>query len=109
MKAWPERPKGIGERSYRKYMARQSEKTINGTKYTLQSVSPQWYMEINDEYGMTGGKRDTAGYIDTLFKNVVVSPKEVATEGIGYFNKSNDIDTTEKLLKEIESFLRERE
>lgn len=90
-------------------MARQSEKTINGTKYTLQSVSPQWYMEINDEYGMTGGKRDTAGYIDTLFKNVVVSPKEVATEGIGYFNKSNDIDTTEKLLKEIESFLRERE
>ena len=97
-KAWPERPKGIGERSYRKYMAKKSGVTVNGTDYTLQSVSPQWYMEINDKYGMTGGKRDTA-----------IEPKEVASEGIGYFNRNDDIDSTEKLLHEIESFLRKRE
>ncbi len=108
MRAWPERPKGLSERSYRKYMARKKEVTINGNKYTLQSISPQSYMEMNDASGMTGGKRSTAGYIDTLFKNVVVEPKEVSTEGLEYFNKSDDIDTTEKLLKEIESFLRER-
>lgn len=108
MKAWPERPKGLSERSYRKYMARKKEVTVNGAKFTLQSMSPQSYMEINDKYGMTGGKRDTAGYIDTLFKNVVVEPKEVSTAGMDYFNQNDDIDTTEKLLKEIESFLRGR-
>ena len=108
-KAWPERPKGIGERSYRKYMAKKSGVTVNGTDYTLQSVSPQWYMEINDKYGMTGGKRDTAGYIDELLKNAVIEPKEVASEVIGYFNRNDDIDSTEKLLHEIESFLRKRE
>lgn len=89
-------------------MARQKETTINGMKFTLQSISPQSYMEINDEYGMTGGKRNTAGYIDTLFKNVVIEPKEVGSGGVEYFNKNDDIDTTEKLLKEIESFLRQR-
>ena len=108
MKTWPERPKGLSERSYRKYMARKKEVTVNGSKFTLQSISPQSYMEMNDEYGMTGGKRNTAGYIDTLFKNVVIEPKEVNNEGMEYFNKNDDIDTTEKLMKEIESFLRGR-
>ncbi|MDE7331208.1 MAG: hypothetical protein K2O16_03055 [Lachnospiraceae bacterium] len=89
-------------------MAKQKKATVNGTEYTLQSVSPQWYMEINDECGMTGGKRNTAKYIDEMFKNVIVSPPEVRNEGIGYFNLNDDIDSTEKLLKEIESFLRER-
>ena len=108
MKEWPERPKGLSERSYRKYMARKKETTVNGIKFILQSISPQSYMEINDENGMGGGKRNTAGYIDTLFKNVVIEPKEVNTGGLGYFNQNDDIGTTEKLLKEIESFLRER-
>lgn len=89
-------------------MARKKEVTVNGSKFTLQSISPQSYMEMNDEYGMTGGKRNTAGYIDTLFKNVVIEPKEVNNEGMEYFNKNDDIDTTEKLMKEIESFLRGR-
>lgn len=108
MKAWPERPKGLSERSYRKYMAKQKKITVNGTEYNLQSVSPQWYYEINDECGMTGGKRNSARYIDELLKNVIISPQEVRNKGIEYFNEIDDIDSTEKLLKEIESFLRER-
>lgn len=89
-------------------MARQKKVTVNNVDYTLQSVSPQWYMETNDECGMTGGKRDTAKYIDTMFKNVVIAPAEIKEKGIEYFNEIEDIDSTEKLLKEIESFLRER-
>lgn len=108
MKAWPERPKGLSERSYRKYMAKQKKITVNGTEYNLQSVSPQWYYEINDECGMTGGKRNSARYIDELLKNVITSPQEVRNKGIEYFNEIDDIGSTEKLLKEIESFLRER-
>lgn len=88
-------------------MARQKKVKVNNVEYTLQSVSPQWYMGINDECGMTGGKRDTAKYIDVMFKNVVVAPAEVREKGIEYFNETEDIDSTEKLLKEIESFLRE--
>lgn len=108
MKAWPKRPKGLSERSYRKYMARKKEVHVNGMTFILQSISPQSYMQINDEYKMTGGKRDTAGYIDEMFKNVVVEPAEIRSDGIEFFNKDDDIDSTEKLLKEIESFLRER-
>lgn len=89
-------------------MARKKEVTVNGLKFILQSISPQNYMDINDEHGMTGGRRNTAGYIDTLFKNVVIEPKEVNTQGMDYFNQNDDIDTTERLLKEVESFLRGR-
>lgn len=105
-KKWIQRPKGLSERSYRKYMAKQKKVTVNGTEYTLQSVSPTWYFNHNDECGMTGGKRKTAEYIDGLFKNVVISPKEVNTQGMSYFEDTDDIATPEKLMGEIESFLR---
>ena len=56
---------------------------------------------------MTGGKKDTAGYIDELFKNVIIEPAEVKADGLSYFDDMEDgIDATEKLLKEVESFLR---
>ena len=35
-KLWPDRPKGLSERSYRKYMAKQKKITIEETDYTLQ-------------------------------------------------------------------------
>lgn len=104
--AWPEKPKGLSERSYRKFMAKQKTVTVNGTEYTLQSVSPTWYFDHNDACGMTGGRRKTAEYIDGLFKNVVISPKEVNAQGMAYFEAAEDISTPEKLLSEIESFLR---
>ena len=108
MKKWPDRPKGLTERGYRKYMAKQKEVVVNGNKFMLQSVSPRWYFDLNDCCGMTGGKRKTAEYIDELFKNVVIDPKEVSTKGFDYFEEAEDILTPEKLLGEIESFLRGR-
>lgn len=103
---WPQRPKGLTERSYRKYMAKQKKVTVNGTEYTLQSVSPTWCFNHNDECGMTRGKRRTVNYIDGLIKNIAISPKEVSTQGISYFEEAEDISTPEKLMTEIESFLR---
>lgn len=107
MKAWPDRPKGLSERSYRKYMAKTKIETVNGKDFKLQSVSPRFYFDLNDSCGMTGGKKKTSEYIDKLFKNVVIEPKEVATKGLDYFDETEDIDTSEKLLTKIESFLRE--
>ena len=107
MKLWPDRPKGLSERSYRKYMAKQKKITIEETDYTLQSVSPKWYYDLNDRCGMTGGKKNTAGYIDELLKNVVVEPAEVRTQGLNYFNEIDDgIFISEMLVKQVESFLR---
>ena len=48
-KKWLERPKSLSERSYRKYMAKQKKVTVNGQEFTLQSVSPTWYFQTNDE------------------------------------------------------------
>ena len=89
-------------------MAKQKKVTINDVEYTLQSVSPTWYFDINDSCGITGGKRKTAEYIDKLIRNVVISPKEISTEGMKYFDNMEDISTPEELLTAIESFLRER-
>ena len=86
----------------------QSTITVNGEEYTLQSVSPTWYFGVNDDCGMTGGgRRDTTKYIDTMLKNVVISPAEVKADGISYFDEKDDIKTPEKLIKAIETFLRE--
>ena len=107
MKAWPDRPKGLSERSYLKYMAKQKKVKVKEKEYTLQSVSPRWYFEMNDRNGMTGGKKNTAGYIDELFKNVVIEPAEVKANGLSYFEEMDDgIGVAEELLKEVESFLR---
>ena len=105
---WPERPQSLTERSYRKLMAKQKTYTINGQEYRLQSVSPTWYMEQNDKYGMTGGgKKETAQYMDAMFRNVVISPPEVASRGISFFDDNDDIKSAVALLKAIEAFFLE--
>lgn len=104
---WPNRPKSLTERGYRKYMAKQKKVIVNGQEFTLQSVSPTWYFGVNDECGMTGGKKDTSKYLDTMFKNCVVSPAEVRNDGMVYFDEKEDVKTPEKLIKAIEQFLRE--
>ena len=86
-------------------MARQKKVTVNGMEFTLQSVSPRWYFDLNDRCGMTGGRRKTAEYMVELFKNVVVEPKEVSTNGLDYFEETEDIKTAGKLLTEVEHFL----
>ena len=89
-------------------MAKQKKVTVEGVEYTLQSVSPSWYFQVNDECGMTiDNRRDTAKYLDTMFKNVVVAPVEVGKDGMAYFDENEDVKTPEKLIKVIERFLRE--
>ena len=87
-------------------MAKTKDVTIEGQSFTLQSVSPTWYFDTNDECGMTGGKRNTSKYLDTMFKNVVISPPEVSKQGLQYFDDKDDVKTPEKLIKAIEDFLR---
>ena len=43
---------------------------------------------------------------DGLFKNCVVSPPEIKAEGMAYFDAKDDIQTPEKLVGQIEQFLR---
>lgn len=83
-------------------MAKQETIRINGQEYILQSVSPQWYMDNLDRFGR--GK-NTAKYIDELIRNIVVSPPEVASKGMEYFNEQEDVATPTLLMEEIESFL----
>lgn len=45
-------------------MAKTKEITIGEQKFTLQSVSPSWYYDFNDECGNTGsGKRKSTKYM----------------------------------------------
>ena len=106
-KVWPERPKSLSERGYRKYMAKTKEITIGEQKFTLQSVSPSWYYDFNDECGNTGGRRKSTKYMDGMFRNCVVSPPEVKAQGMSYFANKEDLRTAEKLIAAIEQFLRE--
>lgn len=106
--AWRNKPKSLTERGYRKYMAKTKKVTVEGQEFTLQSVSPSWYFQTNDECGMTGGRsRDTNKYLDTMFRNVVIAPAEVSSQGMSYFDEKEDVKTPEKLIKAIEQFLRE--
>lgn len=88
-------------------MAKTKTVTIKGKEFTLQSVSPSWYYDFNDECGNTGGgKRKSTKYMDGMFKNCVISPPEVKADGMKYFDEQEDLSTAEKLIAEIESFLR---
>ena len=88
-------------------MAKTKEITIGEQKFTLQSVSPSWYYDFNDECGNTGsGKRKSAKYMDGMFKNCVVAPAEVKAKGMEFFDDNEDLKTAEKLISAIEQFLR---
>ena len=104
---WPERPKSLTERGYRKHMAKTKVVNIEGQEFTLQSVSPSWYYDFNDECGNTGGgKRKSSKYMDGMFKNCVTSPPEIKAQGMAYFDEKEDLRTAEKLIAAIEQFLR---
>ncbi len=87
-------------------MSKTKDVTINNMKFTLQSVSPTWYYDFNDECGNTGGKRKSAKYMDGMFKNCVTFPPEVKAQGMAYFDENDDLSTAEKLIAAIEQFLR---
>lgn len=88
-------------------MARTKVVEINGVDYTLQSVSYEWYLDLNDRHGLSGGgRRKTSAYVDELLKNCVVTPGEIKTRGIKCFD--DDIATGVALTSAIETFLSER-
>lgn len=87
-------------------MAKTKEVEIGKQKFTLQSVSPSWYYDFNDECGNTGGKRRSTKYMDGMFRNCVISPPEIKSKGMTYFDENDDLGTAEKLIAAIEQFLR---
>ena len=87
-------------------MSRTTTVTIDDIDYTLQSVSPSWFYELQDDCGIGTDNRDTKKFINELLKNTVIMPSEIKTEGMKYFDRNDDIGTPEKLTKEILSFLR---
>ena len=97
--------KNISEWWYRR-MYRTETVNVNGQEFELQSVSPRWYFETNQRCGMSGDNKDVLRYMDTMFKNVVVTPTEVSKKGFNYFDERDDIETAELLIREIERFLR---
>lgn len=90
-------------------MARQKTINIEGVDYQLQSVSFSWYTNLTDLYiRPASGRKNTAKYADALIKGCVVSPAEVAKNGLKYFDEQDDIATPSELVREIENFLTER-
>lgn len=90
-------------------MARQKTITIEGVDYKLQSVSFSWYTNLTDLYiRPASGRKNTAKYADALIKGCVISPIEVATNGLKYFDELDDLATPSELVREIENFLSER-
>lgn len=90
-------------------MARTKTININGVDYTLQSVNFSWYSNLTDLYiSPANGRKNTAKYADALIKGCVTAPAEVAKGGIRFFDEQDDIATPGELVREIESFLGER-
>ena len=90
-------------------MARQKNVTVNGVDYTLQSVTFSWYTNLTDLYiNPANGRKNTAKYADALIKGCVISPAEVAKGGVKYFDEQEDLATPGELVREIVSFLGER-
>lgn len=103
-KNWPDRPKGLTEKGYRKHMAKTGELKVRGKTFEVQKVSPRWYYGLSDRH-LVNGKRNTAGYADELLKNTITAPSEIKVEGLDYFNE-DDLGLVEDLVNEIESFLK---
>lgn len=91
-------------------MARTKKVTVNGTEYELQSATFSWYSNLTDLYiNPANGRKNTAKYADALIRGCVISPAEVAKGGIKFFDEQDDISTPGELVREIESFLAERD
>lgn len=87
-------------------MSKTKDIKVDGVKITLQSVSPRWFFEQQDHYGIGTSDRNLPEYMHILFQNVVVSPPDIRNKGLDYFD--DDIGGAEELFKEINSFLRGR-
>lgn len=90
-------------------MARTKNITVNGIDISLQSVTFTWYSNLTDLYvNPANGRKNTAKYADALIKGCVTAPKELAQNGLKYFDEQDDLTTPGELVHEIENFLAER-
>lgn len=90
-------------------MARTKNIVVNGIEISLQSVTFTWYSNLTDLYvNPANGRKNTAKYADALIKGCVTAPSEIAKAGIKYFDEMDDLITPGELVREIETFLSER-
>lgn len=78
---------------------RQTEVTVKGTTYKLQSIPFKFYMDLVDKHTNKEGNLKRSGYIADLFKHCVIEPKVT----MGTFD--NDFAAALELSGEIENFL----
>ena len=91
-------------------MARQTKVIVNGTEFSLQSVTFSWYTNLTDLYvNPNKGRKNTAKYADALIKGCVTAPAEVAKAGLKYFDEQDDLTTPAELVRAIETFLTSRD
>lgn len=91
-------------------MARTKIVTVNDVEFTLQSVTFSWYSNLTDLYiNPASGRKNTAKYADALIKGCVTAPADVAKHGLKFFDNNEDISTPSLLVREIETFLSERD
>lgn len=81
-------------------MSKQKTVPVGGTDYTLQHPGVRWYLQNTDRHKTRGGNMNSEAYIGSLLENVVIEPKVKIDD----FESLGDL---EKLVSEIESFLRE--
>jgi hypothetical protein len=78
---------------------RQTEVTIKGKTYKLQSIPFKSYMDINDKNTDKHGNLKKSGYVADLFKHCVIEPKVVMSDF------DDDFGAALELVGEIEKFL----
>lgn len=78
---------------------RQTEVTIKGKTYKLQSIPFKSFMDINDKNTDKHGNLKKSGYVADLFKHCVIDPKVIMSDFDDNFGAAME------LVNHIESFL----
>ncbi len=78
---------------------RQTEVTIKGKTYKLQSIPFKSFMDINDKNTDKHGNLKKSSYVADLFKHCVIEPKVIMSDF------DDDFGAAMELVNQIESFL----
>lgn len=81
-------------------MPRQKTVTVNGKEFMLQHPGARWYIGLQDRCKNRAGVLLTEKYTEEILDNVLVDPKMKIDDF------EEDIDTVERLVVEVERFLR---
>ena len=78
---------------------RQTEVTIKGKTYKLQSIPFKFFIDLSDKHTDKHGNLKKSGYIADLFKHCVIDPKVTMSDF------DDDFGAAMELVNQIESFL----